>query len=357
VTHVLLRTVSGNITDNSLQAEWDFQAENVTVAHPLEYKIQLSQIPDQNFQDIPADSLPIEDQIIYEPPFFGGIVNSKYTVAWGYSFEEQALVNSMSSVMASDVVCVLDSGDNLWQEWGCDYKSGGYPDYSLLPTTATYPGNDPVTPSAFQWFSTGKDMEMLTNSLKDPASRNFYWFGRGWQDMISPGLPNSAFGFPLPVLAATDVQNMLQNHTTVSLGFNFCTSLHPYRLVVLDCCYAGTVAWAQSFGIPDSMTSIYDYKNPQQEANAFVGWYGELGVPCDSGANYVVQDFQALGEAEWLFHVSWMCGVEVQQCVESYVTYLIANGPSFQATHMEYGNKVYDEATVVILRATHLTTY
>jgi hypothetical protein len=139
----------------------------------------------------------------------------------------------------------------------------------------------------------------LRGLLNDDRSRNFFYFGHGWSDLIGKRSSDH--------IGVGELQTTLSNTPVMSiLGYLNSQSHfeHPYRFVFLDGCKTGQGQLAAAFGIPNYQVSDDDWnKNYHSQARAFLGWagfsnwtVGEAGT----AAKPMPQDHKRFVENFWL---------------------------------------------------------
>jgi hypothetical protein len=100
----------------------------------------------------------------------------------------------------------------------------------------------------------------VTNSLLNPAARDFVYFGHGHGDELGGG------GLTIPMVN-TLLRNNLKDPLTA-------TNMHPFRFVFLDGCNTADGDWPQTFGIPKKEGMVVtDFTGKRGiRPRAFMGW-------------------------------------------------------------------------------------
>ena len=106
------------------------------------------------------------------------------------------------------------------------------------------------------------DWNRLLALLHDPVSRNFYYYGHGWTDLIGK---RSSLHW-----TDQDLQSALQNPVN-PLSTNR-VSQHPYRFVFLDGCKTASGNLPVVFGIPKKTVSDALWLTNGLAARSFIGW-------------------------------------------------------------------------------------
>ena len=101
----------------------------------------------------------------------------------------------------------------------------------------------------------------LLNYLADWQFRNFYFFGHGSASAIGGYDPASRITF-------YDIQKKLGNYLTSAMPLTY----HPYRLVFIDGCSAGSGNLCEAFGIPAMTVSTNFFTSAGVWSRAFIGF-------------------------------------------------------------------------------------
>ncbi len=150
-------------------------------------------------------------------------------------------------------------------------------------------------------------------------TRDFYWYGEGSESAINIQVNKAS-------ITANQVRLALSNYPSVYVPgpigifppfpqgpgtWTTPITVHPYRFVFLDCCYAGADScWAQAFGI-FGHSSFADVSGNPERACAFLGWNGEV-------ANvYGSDECQEYSYTLSLFFELWQGGSSLDECVQA----------------------------------------
>jgi hypothetical protein len=160
----------------------------------------------------------------------------------------------------------------------------GTQDDGVVNNNNTTVGNSPglVLNSSSHW-------NQLRGLLVDNRSRNFFYFGHGWADLIGKRSGDH--------IGVRELQTSLTNFPMMTFfGYldNSTRFEHPYRFVFLDGCKTGQGPLATAFGIPNEQVSDADWNNKYHlQARAFLGWtgfncwtVGEKGSPSPMPADH-----------------------------------------------------------------------
>jgi hypothetical protein len=157
----------------------------------------------------------------------------------------------------------------------------------------------------------------VKNLLKQPACRNFYYFGHGNSNSIGGDL--SRYDTNGAVTGCDDLphsQAHLYPSTVMSeVTSNLSTGVRQYRFVWLDGCNTALGRWPDAFGINKATNDIGYYTNSvtnpsHSRPSAFVGWATTPGGP---GWGSAQNDFYCRNQ--WIF--DWTYNSQTHSLVTS----------------------------------------
>ena len=168
--------------------------------------------------------------------------------SWAIAYSPLNPNDSVSTLRISEMMVGGDGG-----EYGGVVSTLGF--YGLGAPMS--PGNVSQS-SAFQMADANSRTQFL-GYMAQSQYRHLYFFGHG-----SP----SAFGTTGSVIRYRDIQNTLGNfmHTTKPALY------HPYRLVFIDGCSAGSGNLCEAFGIPATTVNTNYFATLGVESRAFLGF-------------------------------------------------------------------------------------
>lgn len=170
----------------------------------------------------------------------------------------------------------------------------------------------------------------LLNTLAQPNSRNFFWFGHGNNLVISNGKTDDE-GVELEgyvSLNFSEVANALGNASVASFTRNgqlsqIGTANHPYRLVILMGCNTDGANWCDAFGIAKETSNVATYQSLGLKPRAIVVWKDEISVPRGAHASNVLgREFlthRKMSNAMAVFFSNWMANRPLNQCMHAFV--------------------------------------
>ena len=281
-TSNLLTTLSGSVSNGTIQMTWDLTDGNgnVIADGPVGCEYSLSSAANPNGSPAITTLIPVK---VFHNPF-----NDKFAVAWGVD-NVTGLMQGRYSAGMSSIVDLLNGFFDPFPDPNLTYD--------IKPAGSSGNVNNPGGTLSFNFGGTYADSkDVLMQALQ--SSGNFFWVGHAKPSFIYPNLNDESLK-----LTAKEIGQVLNNlPKTISHGTNYI--LKPYKLVILFACQAYSGDFADAFGIVDYTPPrvplsgppnpiIYDqYLNEGRATNtvdeylasgkvpqAYVGWPCNINAP------------------------------------------------------------------------------
>ena len=254
-----------------------------------------------------------------------------FTVAYGHTGQQSALTKQYQHTLMQFAVV-----DILLEAVG---KGLNGPDYESALNIESNPQGGGGQDGRIGDVSPGTERQDVLDSLANPNTRNFFFFGHGTATEIGGAwtqiLPNGKIVYDPPyfLIRAKDVAGGLGNVVMDDMTGNLIWQRQrPYRLVFMDACFTGQqLHWATAFGIGPSFTSS---GTPYWPVQCFAGFKTFAYGP------YYASEFVDYETTYAFIFTAWMNGMNLEEILRrSQVEYPLGTGGGIHLTIPLGGHK------------------